>query len=326
MTQNMNPTVFIGTSSESGNIAHAIKDQLGSEIDVFVWDENLFKLGDDTLSSLLKFVSIYDFSVFILSDDDLVESRRLRYAAPRDNTILELGFFMGAAGRRRAFPVIVPSKKNKTKIPSDLLGNTELRLPSNFRELTLIEGVKDAAESLKQTILERQSESQLQLLPSTGLAVGYYLNFIKPVCDALSDMDSIEINGERFDIRKDEYALNIVLPYTLSDASSAGASRYVKDQELDKITIKTKSRDRPIYAQTGTQDGRIQLFDYPTTLSASHRAIDLLLPSGFIGKTKVHFELEDKEIRNFQKTINHLLLEPEAAEFRERIHFFRLEA
>ena len=52
----------------------------------------------------------------------MIESRKKKQAAPRDNVIFELGLFMGALGRERTF--IVKPRHVDIKIPSDLLGVT----------------------------------------------------------------------------------------------------------------------------------------------------------------------------------------------------------
>ncbi len=135
--------VFIGSSGEANSIAHAIKKELAPDLEAIVWNEDIFELGEDTLTSLLKFVSVFDFAILVMSDDDLIQSRGwLRKAAPRDNVVFELGLFMGAMGKRRSFPVIAPPKKGRLKTPSDLLGNTEIRLCADFRSKPIEEAIK----------------------------------------------------------------------------------------------------------------------------------------------------------------------------------------
>jgi len=65
-----------------------------------------------------------DFAVLVLAPDDLTISRGKRKACPRDNTIFELGLFMGALSRDRTY--IISPKSLDLKIPTDLLGVTPL--------------------------------------------------------------------------------------------------------------------------------------------------------------------------------------------------------
>jgi predicted nucleotide-binding protein len=65
-TRRSKPTVFIGSSAEGLAAARFLKDCLEPELGVVLWSDNLFELGEDTLTSLLKFVSVFDFGVFVL--------------------------------------------------------------------------------------------------------------------------------------------------------------------------------------------------------------------------------------------------------------------
>src|SRR6266436_4260953 len=103
----MKPSIFIGSSSEALPIAKAVHEDLAKEFLPDLWSDNLFELGEDTLTNLLRFVQCYDFAVLVISDDDVTISRKSTQTSPRDNVILELGLFLGALGRRRAFVVVV---------------------------------------------------------------------------------------------------------------------------------------------------------------------------------------------------------------------------
>ena len=48
------PTVFIGSSTEQLETAHALKQCLGSEVQVVVWDEADFALTESTFGALLQ--------------------------------------------------------------------------------------------------------------------------------------------------------------------------------------------------------------------------------------------------------------------------------
>lgn len=317
--------VFIGSSGEASRVAYAIKQALEPDLEPIVWDEDIFELGEANLSSLLKFVSVFDFAILVLSDDDLVRSRGwLRKPAPRDNVVFELGLFMGALGKRRSFPVIVPPKKGRLKTPSDLLGNTEIRLRSDFRSLSLADAVKEPCARLRETILNRSKEAYLQLLPSTGLAVGYFKNFLSPVCSSLASANAIEVNGAEVDISRDNFDFNIVLPSSLSGASPDGATKYFKDNALVGVNLPTSGRPYPLHVEGTVIGERLQVYDYPTTLGASHEAIKLALASTFLGYSDHHQILDNKEIENFRRTIEILLKEPSAAGFVDNIQIHRL--
>lgn len=321
------PSIFIGGSSEGHQTAHALKQALGTEVEARVWDEDIFSLGSSALDDLLKMVSIYDFGIFVCTEDDFVKSRGASNEAPRDNVILEIGFFMGALGKRRAFPVVVAPQKDSLKMPTDLLGNTESRLPNPSDEEKFQKAMAKTAEKLLKAIRELSEQSFLQLLPSTGLAVGYCQNFLFKVCSILADRDEIEVGDEMIDISDDNFDFNIVLPSTLSGASPQGAESFVKQHGLGPLNLyplSGKGRPYPLHVMAGLESGRLQIFDYPTTLGASYAAIELALNSNSLGKTKDHEVLDKKEIHNFAKTISLMLQKPEAAAFSKNINFKQL--
>jgi CRP/FNR family transcriptional regulator, cyclic AMP receptor protein len=122
---NTKPVLFLGCSAESVTIAREI--QLGlkhDNVEVVPWTDGVFGPSGNPLDDLLKMVNESDFAVFVISADDEVISRKLEYSAPRDNTVFELGLFMGKLERSRTF--IVKEHNANVKIPTDLLGITPL--------------------------------------------------------------------------------------------------------------------------------------------------------------------------------------------------------
>lgn len=119
------PTVFIGSSSESLPIATAIhKSLMRRRIESRIWSDGIFQCSCATIEDLMTATDQADFAVLVLAADDVTISRGRRKAAPRDNTILELGLFMGALSRKRTY-IVAPSPLD-IKIPTDLLGVTLL--------------------------------------------------------------------------------------------------------------------------------------------------------------------------------------------------------
>lgn len=122
---NTKPLLFIGCSVESLEIAQEI--QLGLKhvnVAVQVWTDGVFGPSGVAIDALLNMVNEADFAAFVFSPDDKVRSRGDDYNAPRDNTVFELGLFMGKLERSRTF--IVKEQSVDVKIPTDLLGITPL--------------------------------------------------------------------------------------------------------------------------------------------------------------------------------------------------------
>jgi predicted nucleotide-binding protein len=124
-TPNVRPLLFVGCSAESLVVAQEI--QLGlkhDDFDVVLWTDGVFGLSSVTIDALLNAVNESDFAAFVFSPDDTIVSRSSTHDAPRDNTVFELGLFMGRLERNRTF--IIKERDRDVKIPTDLLGITLL--------------------------------------------------------------------------------------------------------------------------------------------------------------------------------------------------------
>lgn len=128
------PRVFVGSSTESVNLAIKIQELLQDEARLTVWKYGLFEPGEVGFVSLLKGLSEFDFGIFLFTPDDIARIRGKQVRVPRDNVVFELGLFIGRIGSDRCF-VIEPKAKDSLKLPSDLLGVTTLRFtPSDDDE------------------------------------------------------------------------------------------------------------------------------------------------------------------------------------------------
>jgi CRP/FNR family transcriptional regulator, cyclic AMP receptor protein len=118
--------IFLGSSSEALPVATALRDEFASEPWlVRLWTDGVFNPSRYVLEDLVEEAAASDFSVLVLAPDDKIFSRWKLSRAPRDNLVFELGLFMGALGRERT--VMVLPKSPALKIPTDLLGLTQLR-------------------------------------------------------------------------------------------------------------------------------------------------------------------------------------------------------
>ena len=98
------PRVFIGSSSEGGEVSHVLESLLSEIAVVQVWTQ-AFNLGDVTLDTLNRELARSDYAVLVSTSDDKVRSRGKESAVPRDNIIFEVGLFMGRLGPHRTFVV-----------------------------------------------------------------------------------------------------------------------------------------------------------------------------------------------------------------------------
>lgn len=119
----MRPTAFIGSSSESVDVAEAIQYNLDSHVDCVLWKQKVFNLSRFVLDDLLEILNVCDFGIFVFAPDDKLRIRGAEMDSVRDNVVLELGLFTGRLGRERCF-LVMPQNHSDFRLPSDLLGIT----------------------------------------------------------------------------------------------------------------------------------------------------------------------------------------------------------
>jgi len=120
----MKPNLFIGSSTESLQIAYAVQENLETAAEVTVWTQGIFELSKFSIDSLLSAVEVADFGVFVFSPDDVLLMRGKEKAIARDNVVFELGLFIGRLGRERNFILLPRGSEGSFHLPTDLLGLT----------------------------------------------------------------------------------------------------------------------------------------------------------------------------------------------------------
>jgi predicted nucleotide-binding protein/phosphoglycolate phosphatase-like HAD superfamily hydrolase len=133
------PKIFIGSSTEALSLARVVELHLSESCDTTLWRNGVFGLSRSAMESLEKALDDHEFALLILTPDDKVTSRGKKSSRPRDNTLFELGLFVGRLGRDRTFIVCDPKV---TKIPSDLLGITVA--PFDWQRAERLDDVRSA--------------------------------------------------------------------------------------------------------------------------------------------------------------------------------------
>jgi predicted nucleotide-binding protein with TIR-like domain len=120
----LEPSLFIGSSSEGLPIARALQAELDEVCEAQVWSQGVFEPTGTTIGGLLEMARSSDFAALVLTPDDSAVIRGTEVIVARDNVIFELGLFLGALGPQRVF-IIQPRDLN-LMLPSDLAGVTRL--------------------------------------------------------------------------------------------------------------------------------------------------------------------------------------------------------
>src|ERR1043165_7383427 len=151
------PKLFIGSASESLNIANALEYEL-RELKTEIWN-NCFEPGQFTLPRLVEKASESDFAAFILGQEDKTKSRGDTEASPRDNVVYEAGLFAGHLGVERVF-LLVRTDGEGTKIPTDLNGLVYI----SYNTADPTEAVHRAAVIIREKITDwkKKVESSLE--------------------------------------------------------------------------------------------------------------------------------------------------------------------
>ncbi len=282
----MKRKLFIGSSVEGLPIAKLLQARVDSEccewISSITWDEgNVFSLNKNALDSLVSAARKFEYGILIATKDDIVKSRGVKKAAPRDNVMFEMGMFLGSLGLTRAFLLV----EEKSKLPTDYNGVTI----SYFRKASQI-SLEKAMDSIIEAINSTKHSYNLKPVASVALALGYFDNFIEPLAKRRHEQN-IPFNVE------------ILLPKNLKN-TNAEKIEYRNSHKSIEISVYDDGT-RPLIFELVSQ--KYCYWDIPTTLSTLGKLIDILLPSSEIGINQEKQDWIDHELRNFKGTIEYLV-------------------
>jgi Predicted nucleotide-binding protein containing TIR-like domain len=164
----MKPRLFIGSSSESLDLAYAVHQNLRREAECTLWNEGVFEPSKYTLESILKALEHSDFGLFVFGGDDILRMRSVDYVAVRDNVLFELGLFVGRLGRDRTF-FLLPDEHTAFRLPTDLLGLTPLTYESDRHDENWTAAVGPACHQVRQ-VVKRLGGLKLLSAPNSSAA------------------------------------------------------------------------------------------------------------------------------------------------------------
>lgn len=287
--------IFIGSSSESLEIAKIIKIFFSKDYECVIWTDSFFELNQNTYDNLCKKALAFDYAIFVGGIDDAVLRIRDKTdkLAIRDNIYFEYGLYVGTLSKERIFFLV----NEKVSIASDFLGVTLLY----YKESNDIE---NHCKSIKNKIVEEERINRIQLLPSTSLAYDYNMNFLKPLSKCLGN-NYLWLRFKRVREKK----IQILIPKdncgSLKDyADSVYRSRNIKHHgfvlDTKRITVK--------YDTTALRKRKVLLIiDIPMILEASYWTIEKKLEINHVGDTPLIKSVRKKETDNFIKTLNNLI-------------------
>jgi predicted nucleotide-binding protein len=146
----LDPSLFIGSSTEGLPIARALQAELDEDCEPLVWQQNFFEPTETIIDALRDKAQNFDFAALVLTPDDSVVIRAAENFAARDNVLLEVGLFLGVLGLRRVF--IIHPRNQGLRLPSDLAGVTCLTYKSDRRDQNLRAAIGPAATAIRNRI------------------------------------------------------------------------------------------------------------------------------------------------------------------------------
>ena len=192
------PRIFIGSSSESIQVARVLALALKDVAVSTVWDENFLKPNETTLNGLLRAVKEFDYAAVIWGPDDVTLSRAVALPSVRDNVMLETGLFVGGLGLDRVF--VIFEKDTEIKIPSDYRGITlskyDGRLITTQDKLA---GVREASSQIADTIEAAFSQSR-RVAPYSGKWRSKYCEAANILAREIVDHVEITVSRDTVDI------------------------------------------------------------------------------------------------------------------------------
>jgi hypothetical protein len=280
----MKRKLFIGSSKEGLKIAKRVRDIISQEtyewLECTIWnDDTVFTGQRSFFDNLLKAAHRFDYGIFVATADDLAIIRKFFGKIPRGNVVFEMGLFLGSLGMMRAFLLV----EKVCKLPSDFNGISLSRFSSKSVNS------KSLAPILKQ-INDTRNSYALRVIPSAALALGYFDNFLLPLCKSWGD---------------EVCQITILLPSNLEDIK-AQSDIYKQTHPSKEISV-FNDNQRPVVNQEIADT--THYWDFPTTLSTLNKLIKKVVHSTEIGTNPEISDWVEYELRNFSGSLEVLILE-----------------
>lgn len=226
------PRIFIGCVTEKKDDAVALQTAL-TWGDAEVWDQGMFGPSATFIESLERELPTFDLAVFILTPDDITESRGKMENTPRDNLILEVGLSIGFFGRSQTF--IICPEGQRLKLPTDLSGVTTLDYNPNHKNL--ISSFAPSSRKIRQKVEENKSDLGGNLPKMLRQIVPSYQNEFRIILDRFCD-DSFK----KYVLRKN-WTVN--LEFDLTHLQSGEVAEEM-ESEYSVVNISNSTIEYPI--------------------------------------------------------------------------------
>lgn len=288
--------IFIGSSSETKELSKKIKDSLVENCDCIAWYDDFFELGNYVFNDLIQKAISFDYAILIGGADDKVIrlSTHKRKLSPRDNVYLEYGMFSGILSTNRILFLV----HEKCTVASDLAGMTLMQYKNEKDALDKTQKwLTDMFEGKRTRVF---SALDVELLPTVGIAVGYYHNFVVPLIESLQNITTFSYEGKDYPIENKKLIINIP---SYIDNISQYERALVEHEKLVKTEL---NRYRILINPQELERGNLFVYDLPTTLRAVFETIAYIFDLN-AGETEDSKYAKYRALDNFFDTIPRLM-------------------
>lgn len=260
--------IFIGSSTETKELAAKIKKEIESYGNATAWWDDFFAMGDYVFNKLIRTAVSYDFAILIGGPDDKVIrlSTKDEKLSPRDNVYLEYGMFSGILSPNRILFLL----HNDCRVASDLAGMMLAQYSADDEAVDA--SMKWLGKQMTKKNESRFTASDIELLPTVGIAVGYFNNFIEKVYkNGMKGLRSFEYDGTEYAIKKAQLIIHVP-DYIENDPEEYEDTLkqcfYLENTRLNgyRIMIEPDALER----------GELIIHDVPSTLLAVFKTINFI--------------------------------------------------
>ena len=136
---------------------------------------------------------------------------------------------------------------------------------------------------------------------------------IQEGCQIASDLLGVNvcIAGKKYDVKNSDKRLEVAIPAKVSEDLRMWSEYVYENHAVEKVTVDSSIRKIGVNIDYGKLEntGDLTVIDVPLTLSAAYRSVELALGVDYIGIEEIMELAKEKELNNFIKTVNNLILE-----------------
>lgn len=332
------PSVFIGSSTEQLPLVEYIVNLFDhDQFIVHPWNLGFGKTNREggersNLEWIKNFADIYDYGIFLFTEDDISYNERPRRArSVRHNVVFEFGLFFGRLGLARSFIIKTEStdkfiyelftdlNENINEFDEKNIGfklqttqfkssDTKSIFEDGKKRIIENKSLIECVSKIENSIRNNYDDVVYNFLPATALALGYFDSLLFNIVGLIDNI----IDGEVFVDKRNPIdfikqitgiQFNIIMPTPGALITNQYVNNILADKRFEKVTLYVNNWERDVMVLAERSSKKVlEIFDVPRTILSSNQAIELINAD-----PQIRSLLMIKEKRNFILTLKHKL-------------------